>query len=82
MLPPPPRVKIHDTHYDYFHGEVSHIDYFPFCDTVYFDWLLCHAMHVQQTTYAQLKKGIRQHKVSFYSIMRSSVVDKYNQSFI
>ena len=68
MLPPPPRVKIHDEHFDFFYGEISHIDYFPFCDNYYFDWLICHAMQIQQTTYAQMEKEMRRHKVILFNL--------------
>ena len=68
VLPMPPRVKIHDSHYDYFYGEMSQIDYFPFCHETYYDWLLCHGMHLYQASLSQLQKATVAHKVSLTSL--------------
>ena len=65
MLPLPPRVKIHDTHYDFNFGEIEQLDYFPFCHETYYDWLVCHAMHIYQTSYSQLQQAVSTHKVAF-----------------
>lgn len=84
MLPMPPRVKIHDTHYDFNYGEIEQIDYFPFCHEIYYDWLICHAMHIHQATFTQLQQTVSTHQVSLNKYgtkccthVKMSMINKY-----
>ena len=62
-LPPPPNVKIHDPHYDFHRGDIHHIDYFPFCENTYFNWLLCHGSYIYRTTVQELEAITQYNKV-------------------
>ena len=41
---------------DDYDGGFRHVEYYPLCEDIYFDWLLCHATQVFNVTTQDLRR--------------------------